>query len=302
MSSETLVLSSELSKGTYPDNNGGCFTTDLGQPLIFGSDGYVKITDLAYTPASWNNVRENSNEITLKMRGYPVWGLVPRTLYHSGEITFERGTRKKYLRNSNRSFRNVDVYSLLIFINSWTKIPHISEWMPGKPFDINNQNPTPPPIFRTIKEKDLPQNPVNKTPLSIQMPGTVTKSNEWQISDGYLPCTYYHLFADFQLAFVKCVNDMIEKMFVEANAYPTVYEILKIKLDDFNGFTNAATPPKEVWVFIKEFQSTSRSTVCQIKVAKTFRNVTDLQLILSPIMVDQLELVDAPRAHMDAIP
>ena len=69
MSSETLVLSSELSKGTYPDNNGGCFTTDLGQPLIFGSDGYVKITDLAYTPASWNNVRENSNEITLKMRG-----------------------------------------------------------------------------------------------------------------------------------------------------------------------------------------------------------------------------------------
>src|SRR3981189_3120376 len=110
MSSETLVLSSEVSKGTYPDNNGGCFTTDLGQPLIFGSDDYIKINDLAYVPGSWDNVRENSNEITLKMRGYPVWGLVTRTLYHFGvaSIFFERGARKKLRRNSNRSFRNVD--------------------------------------------------------------------------------------------------------------------------------------------------------------------------------------------------
>src|SRR3981189_2145442 len=116
MSSQTLMLSSEVSKGTYPDNHGGCFTTDLGQPLIFGSDGYIKINDLAYVPGSWDNVREISNEITLKMRGYPVWGLVPVTLYHFGEITFERGTRKKYRRNSNRSFTNVDVYRLQIVI------------------------------------------------------------------------------------------------------------------------------------------------------------------------------------------
>ena len=77
MSSETLVLSSELSKDTHPENNGGCFTTDLGTPLLFGSDTYIKINDLAYMPNSWNNVRENSNEITLKMRGYDVWGLTP---------------------------------------------------------------------------------------------------------------------------------------------------------------------------------------------------------------------------------
>jgi len=301
MSSETLVLSSELSKGTYPDNNGGCFTTDLGQPLIFGSDGYVKITDLAYTPSSWNNVRENSNEITLKMRGYPVWGLVPRTLYHSGEITFERGTRKKYLRNSNRSFRNVDVYRLLIFINSWTKIPHTSEWMPGKPFDINDTNPTPPPIFRTIKEKDLPKNPVNKTPLSIQIQANVAKSNEWQISKCYLPCTYYPLFADFQLAFVNCINDTIEKMFVEAHAHPTIYELPKINLEDFNGFSEAATPPKSVWVFLQEFQWTHWTTVSLIKVAKQFRNATELQIILTPIMEQQLGLINRPR-RLGAIP
>src|SRR3981189_1160589 len=263
MSSETLVLSSELSKDAYPENNGGSFTNELTPPLIFGSNGSIKINDLAYVPGSWDNVRINSNKITIKMRGYPIWGLVPGTLYHSGEITFERGTRKKYRRNSNRAFRNVDVYRLQIVINSWTKIPHTSEWMPGKPFDINDTNPTPPPIFRTLKEKDLPRNPVNKIPLSILISGKVTKSNEWQISKCYLPCKYYHLFADFQLAFVKCVSDTIEKMFAEGHAHPTTYEILKIKLDDFNGFSNAETPQKEVWVFIKYFQSTSRTTVCQ---------------------------------------
>src|SRR3977135_4747378 len=104
MSSETLVLSSELSKDTHPENHGGCFTTDLGTPLIFGSNGYVKINDLAYVPGPGDNVGESSNEITLKMRGYPIWGLVPATIYHSGEIIFERGTRKKYRRNSNRAY------------------------------------------------------------------------------------------------------------------------------------------------------------------------------------------------------
>src|SRR3981189_973511 len=190
----------------------------------------------------------------------------------------------------------------MIDTERWTKVRHISDWMPGKPFDIKNQNPTPPPIFRTLKEVDLSWDLANKTPLSILIPGKVAKSNEWQISKCYLPCKYYHLFADFQLAFVKCVSDTIEKMFAEANAHPTTYEILKIKLADFNGFSNAETPQKEVWVFIKEFQFTSRTTVCQIKVAKAFRNATDLQIILAPIMVDQLGLVDAPYAHMDAIP
>src|SRR3981189_3456797 len=210
MSSETLVLSSEVSRGTYPDNNGGCFTTDLGQPLIFGSDDYVKITDLAYTHGSWNNVRENSNEITLKMRGCPVWGLVPATLYHSGEMTFETGTRKKYRRNSNRQFTNVDVYRMHISLITKTtrenimKIPLTSDWIPGKPTDING----PKPIFRTIKAEHLNWTDSNKVPLNILMPGKVAAtSNEWQIAKGYLPCNYYALFQDFQLAFVNCVNE-----------------------------------------------------------------------------------------------
>src|SRR3981189_3674974 len=98
---------------------------------LFGSDSYIKINDLAYVPGSWDNVRENSNEITLKMRGYPVWGLVPATIYHSGEIIYNLGTRKKYTRNSNRQFRNVAVYRVTITLaKKWnmTKERHTSDW------------------------------------------------------------------------------------------------------------------------------------------------------------------------------
>src|SRR3981189_1730966 len=148
MSSETLVISSELSKDLYPENNGGSFKNELAPPLVFES-GHVKINDLAYVPGSWDNVRENSNEITIQMRGCPVWGLVYATLYHSGEITFETGTRKNYRRNTNREFRNVDVYRAHISIaektTRWGKIkhPHTSDWTPGKPFDVNVTSPIP---------------------------------------------------------------------------------------------------------------------------------------------------------------
>src|SRR3981189_2274906 len=155
------------------------------------------------------------------MRGCPVWGLVHATLYHSGEMTFEMGTRKKYRRNSHRQFRNVDVYRAHISIAEktvrWGKIkhPHTSDWMAGKPFDVNVRSPIPAPIFRTIKPADLSWNLSNDFPLYIQMPGKVAaKGNEWQIAKGYLPCNYYTTFPDFQLAFVNCVTETIITMLV----------------------------------------------------------------------------------------
>src|SRR5271155_788437 len=105
MSSENFVISSELSKDLFPDNHGGCFTNELQSTHVFESDGYIKINDLAYTPNSWDNVRSNSNEITIRMRGYPIWGLVPATLYHSGELQWETSTCKQYKRNTNRQLK-----------------------------------------------------------------------------------------------------------------------------------------------------------------------------------------------------
>ena len=39
-----------------------------------------------------------------------------------------------------------------------------------------------------------------------------------------------------------------------------------------------------------------------IKVAKTFRNATNLQIILPPIMAHQLGLINDPRGRLGAIP
>ena len=310
MSSETLVLSSELSKDTHPENNGGCFTTDLGTPLLFGSNGYVKINDLAYVPGTWDNVRENSNEITLKMRGYPIWGLGPATIYHAGETTWEKGNRKKYTRNTDKQkFRLVDVFRLIITRNEIMVVAtlpvgtvrkqYTSDWMPGNPFD-GKDGERGTPIFRTITT-DLPWNVANSKSMDIQRMGKFSRGNEWQISKCYLPCKYYTHFPDFQLAFVKCVSETIEKMLVAGDAHPSIHELRKIKPMKYDHFSDGGTAPESTWVFLQEFQKTPTTTVSLIKISKLFRNTTDLQIILNPIMEQQLGLVDKPQ-RLGALP
>ena len=306
MSSETLVLSSELSKDTHPENNGGCFTTDLGTPLIFGSDTYIKINDLAYVPNSWNNVRENSNEITLKMRGYDVWGLGPATIYYGG-IKWEKGTRKRYTRNTNKEkFRVVDVFRLRIERVEYSRPNYnsievfFSDWMPGEPFDGKDAE-RGTPIFRTLPRK-FPWNKWNQANMEIRIPAKApATSNDWQIGKCYLPCNFYAQFADFQLAFVNCVHEAIEKMLEAGNAHSTVRNLRKIAPNDFTGFSDKVTPPKAVWVFLQEFQWSHWTTVSCIRVPKLFRNATELQIILPPIMEQQLGLIQQPR-RLGAIP
>ena len=162
-----------MSKDLYPENNGGSFTNELAPPLVFESNGYVKINDLAYVPGSWDNVRENSNEITIKMRGYPIWGLVPATLYHSGEMTFETGTLMQCCRTAQRQHMLVLVKRMHLSLITKTtrvnimKITLTSDCLLGKPTDING----PKPIFRTIKAEHLNWTDSNKVPLNIQMRG-----------------------------------------------------------------------------------------------------------------------------------
>ena len=166
--------------------------------------------------------------------------MVPATIYHIGEITFETGTRKKYRRNSNRQFRNVDVYRATITIGKKLgaeKVHHISDWMPGKPFDVNDKNPKEPPIFRTLTDGDFLRYIANQYSLNTQIPGKVAaKSKEWQIAKGYLPCNYYTTFPDFQLAFVNCVTETITTMLKDGNAHTEVYDAPKFKLTTYSKF------------------------------------------------------------------
>src|SRR3977135_3527952 len=106
---QVFKLCSDFSRDLFPDNNGGSFTNKLSDAIVCSPNATIKINDLVYNPGSTSNVLEGSNEITIEMANYKVWGLVDTTIYHSGMLKFEKGTRKNYYRIPNgRTFRLVD--------------------------------------------------------------------------------------------------------------------------------------------------------------------------------------------------
>ena len=76
----------------------------------------------------------------------------------------------------------------------------------------------------------------------------------------------------------------------------THHELRKIEPNEYDSFSDGGTAPKSTRVFLQEFQKTPTTTVSNIKVSKIFRNTTDLQIILNPIIEQQLGLVDKPNA------
>ena len=85
-----MVLSSEWSTDLYPDNVGSKFTNLLHSNINFSAENWsVALTDIVYTPDTWANVREGSNDIQIRMKGFQRWGLVPYTLLGAEPPTFE---------------------------------------------------------------------------------------------------------------------------------------------------------------------------------------------------------------------
>ena len=76
-----VVLCSEWSRDLYPANTGGKFTNLLHSNLNFSGENWsVALTDIVYTPDTLNNVRADSNDIQIRMKGFLKWGLVPYSL------------------------------------------------------------------------------------------------------------------------------------------------------------------------------------------------------------------------------
>src|SRR3981189_948449 len=85
-----VVLCSEWSKDLYPENTGGKFTNLLHSNMNFSGENWsVALTDVVYTPDTWNNVRADSNDIQIRMKGFHKWGLQPHTLYGTKPYEFE---------------------------------------------------------------------------------------------------------------------------------------------------------------------------------------------------------------------
>src|SRR3981189_162388 len=85
-----VILCSDWSKDLYPENTGGKFTNLLHSNMNFSSENWlVALTDIVYTPDTWDNVRAESNDIRIRMKGFQKWGLVPYTLWGVKPPEFE---------------------------------------------------------------------------------------------------------------------------------------------------------------------------------------------------------------------
>src|SRR3981189_324118 len=77
-----VVLCSEWSKDLYPENTGGKFTNRLHSNMNFSGENWsVALTDIVYTPDTWNNVRADSNDIQIGMKGFKKWGIAEYALW-----------------------------------------------------------------------------------------------------------------------------------------------------------------------------------------------------------------------------
>src|SRR3981189_2870794 len=77
-----VVLCSEWSKDLYPENAGGKFTNLLHSNMNFSGENWsVALTDVVYTPDTWNNVRADFNDIQIRMKGFKKWSIAEYTLW-----------------------------------------------------------------------------------------------------------------------------------------------------------------------------------------------------------------------------
>src|SRR5277367_3218052 len=73
---EIVYLSNSFCKKDFPNNQAGNFQNKLNKSLIFKTKGKVALSEILYTPGSWDNVRLGNNAIGIEMSNYPVKGTI----------------------------------------------------------------------------------------------------------------------------------------------------------------------------------------------------------------------------------
>src|SRR3977135_1688784 len=293
---QVVTLCSDYSHDLFPDNNGGSFTNKLPDAIVCSPNATVKINELVYNPGSTSNVFEGSNEITIEMSNYKVWGLADTKIYHSGTVTFEKGTRTKYRRLPNgRTSTIVDWHRITIKRGGTEKF-YTSEWLKGPPSDIEIAIP----IFLKVDEEQIKKTDANRYYLLGKIRGGVPMKTP-QSTKCYLPPGLYSHFHQFQLALVKCINDTIVNMLFGTNAHSSVWAIPRFDFHKFIEFGKHLLVPNKGWVFFGEFQATLSLAVCNISVVENFLLATALRITLAPAIEQQLGLIEKSRV-LGAIP
>ena len=296
--SETIIVRSDINSDIFPDNNGGSFRNNFDSNKYFQSNSRVRISEIAFQPNSYYNVREGTNTISIEMSNLIVEKYSKAKVYVD-ELTYQT---RKVIKKSKRGVaapKVVDQFRLKLRRRGDGNdyVDYYSEWTPGEPYDltkrpddINDLNRAP--ICRTIKfDKDqkLPQfntNARNKLKVYIQATGRGYKvdpvSAEFKLTEGY-----YYFFPDFQLMFANCFDKAINELFEEHRAID-INEYPRIPLGDFKNF-NISTPIlKSAWVFLKIARVDNEIEVAHLMVSHEFQKKTNFQMKLPSILQEQL--------------
>src|SRR5277367_5370624 len=70
---EIVYLSNSFCKKYFPNNQAGNFQNRLYKSLTFKTKGKVALSEILYTPVSWDNVRQGNNAIGIEIYNYPIY-------------------------------------------------------------------------------------------------------------------------------------------------------------------------------------------------------------------------------------
>src|SRR5277367_2392607 len=70
---EIVYLSNSFCKKDFPNNQAGNFQNKLNKSLTFKTKGKVALSEILYTPGSWDNVRHGINAIGIEISNYPIF-------------------------------------------------------------------------------------------------------------------------------------------------------------------------------------------------------------------------------------
>src|SRR5277367_4107126 len=73
---EIVYLSNSFCKKDFPNNQAGNFQNKLNKSLTFKTKGKVALSEILYTPGSWDNVRSGNNTIGIEISNYPIKGTI----------------------------------------------------------------------------------------------------------------------------------------------------------------------------------------------------------------------------------
>src|SRR5277367_4443866 len=70
---EIVYLSNSFCKKNFPNNQAGNFQNKLNKSLTFKTKEKVALSEILYTPGSWDNVRQGNNAIGIEISDYPIF-------------------------------------------------------------------------------------------------------------------------------------------------------------------------------------------------------------------------------------